>query len=98
LTGLFSGLTDNVPLAAMLSKMFSPQTTAPDVWWAAIIGGNLGGNITPIGSAAVVVAVTLMKREKLQISFLGFMKTAAPFAIVQLLLGSLYLLVLRAIL
>jgi len=98
LTGLFSGLTDNVPLAAMLSKMFDPSTTSPDIWWAAIIGGNLGGNITPIGSAAVVVAVTLMKREKLQITFLGFMRVAAPFAIVQLLLGSLYLLFLRAVL
>jgi len=97
-TGILSGLTDNVPLAAMLSKMFDPATTSPDIWWAAIIGGNLGGNITPIGSAAVVVGVTLMKREGIKISFVGFMKVAAPFAVAQLILGSLYVLLLRAIL
>ncbi|MHC4165066.1 MAG: ArsB/NhaD family transporter, partial [Planctomycetota bacterium] len=90
-------LTDNVPLAAMLGQMLPPET-APDVWWAAIIGGNLGGNITPIGSAAVVVGVTLMRREGIRITFTGFMRTAAPFAIVQLLIGSGYLLVLRAVL
>jgi len=97
-TGILSGLTDNVPLAAMLAQMFDPATTSPDIWWAAIIGGNLGGNITPIGSAAVVVGVTLMKREGIKITFGGFIRVAAPFAIAQLILGSLYVLILRAIL
>jgi Na+/H+ antiporter NhaD/arsenite permease-like protein len=96
-TGILSGLTDNVPLAAMLAQML-PADTAMDVWWAAIIGGNLGGNITPIGSAAVVVGVTLMKREGIKITFVGFMRTAAPFAIVQLLIGSAYVLLLRGLL
>jgi len=96
-TGILSGLTDNVPLAAMLAQMLPPDT-APDVWWAAIIGGNLGGNITPIGSAAVVVGVTLMKREGIKITFVGFMRVAAPFAIVQLLIGSAYVLLLRSLL
>ena len=73
-TGILSGLTDNVPLAAMLAKML-PAHTTPDIWWAAIIGGNLGGNITPIGSAAVVVGVTLMKREGIQVTFTGFSPT-----------------------
>jgi len=97
-TGILSGLTDNVPLAAMLAQMFDPATTSPDIWWAAIIGGNLGGNVTPIGSAAVVVGVTLMKREGIKITFVGFMKIAAPFAIVHLLIGSAYVMVLRVIL
>jgi len=96
-TGILSGLTDNVPLAAMLAKML-PAGTPPDIWWASIIGGNLGGNITPIGSAAVVVGVTLMKREGIKLSFTGFMKVAAPFAVVQLLMGSAYVLLLRAVL
>jgi Na+/H+ antiporter NhaD/arsenite permease-like protein len=97
-TGILSGLTDNVPLAAMLAQMLDPATTSQDIWWAAIIGGNLGGNITPIGSAAVVVGVTIMKREGIKMTFVRFMKTAAPFAAVQLLLGSAYVLLLRALL
>ncbi len=97
-TGILSGLTDNVPLAAMLGKMLDPAVIKEDVFWAAIIGGNLGGNITPIGSAAVVVGVTLMKREGIKITFVGFMKTAAPFAITQLIIGSIYLLIIRTLL
>jgi len=97
-TGILSGLTDNVPLAAMLSQMLDPARTGEPLFWSAIIGGNLGGNLTPIGSAAIVVGVTLMKREGLKISFLGFVRTAAPFAALQLILGSLYVLVLQALL
>ena len=97
-TGIMSGLTDNVPLAAMLAQMLDPSEVGEEIFWASIIGGNLGGNVTPIGSAAVVVGVTLMKREGIKITFLGFVKVAAPFAIVQLILGSLYVLLLGAIL
>jgi Na+/H+ antiporter NhaD/arsenite permease-like protein len=39
-----------------------------------------------------------MKREGIKITFTGFMKVAAPFAIAQLILGSLYVMLLRAIL
>ena len=47
--------------------------------------------------AGLTLGVTLMKREGIKITFVGFMKTAVPFAIVQLLIGSGYVLLLRAI-
>ena len=100
LTAAFSSVTDNIPLAAMLAKIFGPT---PDVaaevprvqWWAVVFGANLGGNITPIGSASTVVAVTIMKKHKLKIGFLEFVKLGVVFAGVQLLLASGYLFVLE---
>jgi Na+/H+ antiporter NhaD/arsenite permease-like protein len=90
-----SSVTDNIPLAAMLAKTMQPIAEAnPDFnsgyWWSVIYGANLGGNITPIGSASTVVAVTIMLKQRLEIGFMDFVKKALPFALIQLLLASVY--------
>ncbi len=75
-----SSVTDNIPLAVMLAKTIEPMAIDPSgvanpefqqsYWWAIIYGANLGGNITPIGSASTVVAVTVngQKRHQDQLS------------------------------
>ena len=92
-----SSVTDNIPLAAMLAKILGgiPEMASnPDspYWWAVIFGSNLGGNITPIGSASTLVSVTIIHKYGLKLSFAGFVKVAIPYAIVQLALGVAYLL------
>ena len=76
----------------MLAKILSAQQTAGDssLWWSVIFGANLGGNITPIGSASTLVAVTMMHKHKLPMSFSGFVIRAVPFAIVQIILAIIY--------
>lgn len=95
-----SSVTDNIPLAAMLAKTLEPMsgTFSPGYWWAVIYGSNLGGNITPIGSASTVVAMTIIARNELNLSFGGFVKKAVPFALAQLVMASLYVLILGALL
>jgi Na+/H+ antiporter NhaD/arsenite permease-like protein len=99
---IFSSVTDNIPLSAMLAKILQAQGTPTGYsvmeWWAVVFGSNLGGNLTPIGSASTVVAVTIMAKHKVPLSFVGFVKGAAPFAFVHLLLASGYLLILGMIL
>lgn len=87
-----SSVTDNIPLAAMLAKILSSLDTGSDssLWWSVIFGANLGGNLTPIGSASTLVAVTIMHKNKLDISFLGFVKHAITFAIAQIVLACIY--------
>ena len=91
-SALASAVTDNVPLAAVLAKILKGLGTTADskLWWAVIFGANLGGNLTPIGSASTVVAVTVMTKHDLKMTFVTFVKTAAPFAAVQLVLAALY--------
>ena len=75
----------------MLAKTMSNLPDFPqNFWWSVIYGANLGGNITPIGSASTVVAVTIILKNKLKLSFVGFIVKAVPFALFQLVLASGY--------
>ena len=93
-----SSVTDNIPLAAMLAKILA---ASPDIgsdpgstfWWAVVFGANLGGNITPIGSASTLVAVTIIQKHKLPLTFGGFVTRAMPFAVIQIVLAVVYVLV-----
>lgn len=97
-SSVFSSVTDNIPLAAMLAKILQGLGTANEspLWWSVIFGANLGGNITPIGSASTLVAVTIIHRHRISLPFAAFVRAALPFAIVQIILAVAYvLLVLR---
>jgi Na+/H+ antiporter NhaD/arsenite permease-like protein len=90
-----SSVTDNIPLAAMLGKILSGLDLSADspYWWAVIFGANLGGNITPIGSASTLVAVTIIHKSEIQLSFADFVKLALPYAAMQLGIAVVYLLI-----
>ena len=89
-----SSVTDNIPLAAMLAKILTSMQIPSDspLWWSVILGANLGGNITPIGSASTLVAVTVMHKHNVPISFVRFVKLAIPFAAIQIAAAVVYLL------
>ena len=89
-----SSVTDNIPLAAMLAKILTSLQIPSDspLWWSVILGANLGGNITPIGSASTLVAVTIMHKHDVPISFVRFVKLAVPFAAIQIVAAVVYLL------
>ena len=93
-SSLLSSVTDNIPLSAILAKILSSLNMPSDasVWWSVIFGANLGGNLTPIGSASTLVAVTIIHKEKIPLSFIGFVKKALPFACVQIVLAIAYVL------
>ncbi|RMG40757.1 MAG: hypothetical protein D6725_02855 [Planctomycetota bacterium] len=96
-----SSVTDNIPLAAMLAKILAveprvlqaqPDPSSSPLWWCVIFGANLGGNLTPIGSASTVVAMTIIRRQKLPLTFFGFVWVALPFAAMQIILAIIYVL------
>ena len=89
-----SSVTDNIPLAAMLAKILGGMGLASDspYWWSLVFGANLGGNLTPIGSASTLVAVTIVHKHGLELSFAGFVRAALPFATLQLALAVAYVL------
>ena len=93
-SALASSVTDNIPLSAMLAKILAAMGTPGDssYWWCVIFGANLGGNITPIGSASTVVAMTIIHRQELPLTFMGFVAKAVPFALLQLVLAIGYVL------
>ncbi len=79
-----SAFVDNVPLlAAMLPlaiSMSAKLSINPSLFlFGLLIGASLGGNITPIGASANIVACGLLKKEGYQVSFRDFMKIGVPF-------------------
>lgn len=89
-----SSVTDNVPLAAVLARVLEGRNLAGSdpAWWAVIFGANLGGNLTPIGSASTLLAVTIAHRHGVKMGFARFVSLAWRFALVQIVLAAAYLL------
>lgn len=93
---LFSAFVDNVPyLAAMLpvtaslaSRMGLSDPTV--LMFGLLIGASLGGNITPIGASANIVAVGLLKKRGYVTRFGEFVRMGLPFTIAATLVGALF--------
>ncbi len=81
-----SAFIDNVPfLAAMLPVTIAMSGTLgirPELlMFGLLIGASLGGNITPIGASANIVACSLLKKEGYEVSFKEFVKIGLPFTL-----------------
>jgi len=82
-----SAFIDNVPfLAAMLPLAISLSDKLhinPSLFlFGLLIGASLGGNITPIGASANIVACGLLKKEGYEVKFKDFVKIGLPFTLV----------------
>ena len=93
---VLSAFIDNVPfLAAMLPVamiMSSKLQVNPALFlFGLLIGASLGGNITPIGASANIVACGLLKKEGYPVKFSAFMKIGVPFTFAAV--GAAYLFV-----
>lgn len=93
---LFSGFVDNVPfLATMLPvaiSMADKLQIPPYLFlFGLLIGASLGGNITPIGASANIVACGLLKKEGYRVSFGTFMKIGIPFTLAAVIAAYLFI-------
>ncbi|MGC1739348.1 ArsB/NhaD family transporter [Mycobacterium sp.] len=89
---------NNVPYAAAMTPIVAQfATSIPGhdgngvLWWALLLGTVLGGNLTPIGASANVVAVGIAQRAGHPISFWDFTKRGAAVTAVSFVLSVGYL-------
>ncbi|RJO64491.1 MAG: TRAP transporter large permease subunit [Candidatus Omnitrophota bacterium] len=83
---VLSAFIDNVPfLAAMLPVALSMSGKLginPSLFlFGLLIGASVGGNITPIGASANIVACGLLKKEGYNVKFGEFAKIGLPFTL-----------------
>jgi len=86
LSVLLSAFVDNIPyIVAMIpvaKLVASSLGVAPEPFlFGLLIGTSLGGNITPIGASANIVACGLLKKEGYNVRFKDFMKIGLPFTL-----------------
>jgi len=94
LSGLPSGLVDNIPLTATFAPILSNWVSggiSSDVWWGLVVGANLGGNLTPIGSPSNIIVLGVSEREGHPISIGRFFKICFGVTMVHLIISMIYL-------
>jgi Na+/H+ antiporter NhaD/arsenite permease-like protein len=97
--GVASALVANIPftVAALPIADFLPASIPGAdnlvLYWALILGADLGGNATILGSAPNIVAVGLLAQAGYRLSFGRFMRDGVPVTLVTLAVATIWLLV-----
>jgi len=97
-SAFISAVVDNIPLAAAMVPVIThlSQTAGlklPPLAWALALGTDIGGNATPIGASANVVATAIARRQGYRIRWGRFLKYAFPAMIMVVALCHLMLIV-----
>lgn len=99
-SGIISGFVDNIPFTATLIPVIknlphvNPQifTDLNPLWYSLSLGACLGGNFTPIGASANIVALAMLKQFKNEeIKFKDFFKYAFLIVAINLALSAIYI-------
>ncbi len=89
-----SSIVDNIPVAATLIPIVRHigEPSEP-LWWSLVLGCNLGGNATPIGSISCVIALhTLHNEAHIVVGWVEFLKLGGIVMLIQIIGAIMYLL------
>lgn len=92
--GVASGMVDNVPLALAMTYVLKDLTQMPGMpalalmVWSLALGVDMGGNLTPIGASANVVAYAFMERHHGRVGWRRWLLVAVPPTLVAMMLAS----------
>jgi len=94
-SAILSAIVDNIPFVATMIPLIQDVGAISGIaigplWWALALGADIGGNATIIGASANVVVSGIAAREGHKISFMGYMKVAAPLTLIGLVLCTAY--------
>jgi len=93
---LLSGFIDNVPYIIVMlpvaARLASGMGLKPELYmFGLLIGSCLGGNLTPFGASANIVAVGMLRKRGTVIKFGDWLKVAGPFTVLTTLASCLFI-------
>ncbi|MCW3989743.1 MAG: SLC13 family permease [Candidatus Bathyarchaeota archaeon] len=94
LSAVPSGVVDNIPLTATLAPVMSrwiQEGASAKVWWGLVLGANLGGCLTPIGSPSSIIAIGVAEQEGHPIPLGRFFVICFGVTMVNLIVSTIYL-------
>lgn len=91
-----SGFVDNIPYIIVMlpvaKSLALNMSLSPELYmFALLIGSCLGGNLTPFGASANIVAMSIVRKEGFPMNFGMWIKTAVPFTVITTLAASVSL-------
>jgi Na+/H+ antiporter NhaD/arsenite permease-like protein len=92
---ILSGFIDNVPYIIVMlpvaAELASGLGLKPELYmFGLLIGSCLGGNLTPFGASANVVAVGMLRKRGTVVNFGDWLKVAGPFTILTTIASSIF--------
>jgi Na+/H+ antiporter NhaD/arsenite permease-like protein len=102
-SGLSSSVIDNIPMTLTLIPVMEHISAVTGfslkiLGWSIVFGANLGGNLTPIGSASNIIALGILKKEGKSVSWREWLNRFGPLVMLQLLLATAYVTLLSIVL
>ncbi len=96
---VFSAFIDNVPyVTAMIPVTHAIAQTLGNLGqshyyltFGLLIGACLGGNISPVGAAANIVSVSVLRKNGFKVSFMDFVKIGLPFTLAATIAGAAFI-------
>ena len=95
---LVSGVIDNVPYVATMTPIVSHLIPTMSgfyhhhvLWWSLALGGDLGGNLTAVGSSANIVMLGIALRSGHPISFWEFTRKGIVITAISTVISAIYL-------
>ncbi|MCX8095322.1 MAG: SLC13 family permease [Caldisericia bacterium] len=95
-SGILSSVVDNVPLAFSMVPIIKNMSVLKGIpigvlAWGLSLGTDLGGNGTPIGASANVVALSILEKSGIRVSWGYYLKKVFLGTILSLILSGLLL-------
>ncbi len=100
ISGIASSFVDNIPITAAFIPVVSSLSmdyNSSLLWWTLAMGVGMGGNITPIGSSANVVTVSLSKRYGYGITNREWLKFGTITAVASMAVCTVFILLMSMI-
>lgn len=99
---LISAFIDNIPVVLLLYPVVkgvaeSTGLRALPLYWAMIIGSNLGGNLTTFASPSVLIGMRFLERRGMRVGMSEFLRKAASLTLAQIFLSMIYIASLTAL-
>jgi Na+/H+ antiporter NhaD/arsenite permease-like protein len=83
---LFSAFIDNIPYVAtmlpVVTSIAAFMGVSPEVLYFGLLSGaTLGGNLTPIGASANIMAIGILRKQGHEVKNSDFMKISVPYTL-----------------
>ena len=95
-SGILWGNLDNIPLVAtfipvveIIGVSTTPEAIQP-IWWSLALGSCLGGNGTLVGASANVIMFGFAKKNRIPLSFTGYLIYGIPLTLLSLGISYVY--------
>ena len=90
-----SAFIDNIPFLVAMLPVIEIITARMGInpyalYFGLLLGASIGGNVTPIGASANIVAMGILKKQGHHVSFMEFVRIGLPFTIASVAASSLF--------